>query len=128
MALRLRKTQRSPLRLGRPTTAIDIIGDNDSLWRYQSILPAVDEMVTLGEGKTPLLQVDNNVWIKDETVNPTGSFKDRGMGLAVTMAKAQSVESICLPSAGNAGVSAAAYCQKAGIDCHVFLPETIHPI
>lgn len=104
---------------------IDIIGDNDSLWRYQSILPAVDEMVTLGEGKTPLLQVDNNVWIKDETVNPTGSFKDRGMGLAVTMAKAQSVESICLPSAGNAGVSAAAYCQKAGIDCHVFLPETI---
>ncbi len=101
------------------------MGDNDSLWRYQSVLPAVDEMVTLGEGKTPLLQVDNNVWIKDETVNPTGSFKDRGMGLAVTMAKAQSVESICLPSAGNAGVSAAAYCQKAGIDCHVFLPETI---
>ena len=101
------------------------MGDNDSLWRYQRVLPAVNEMVTLGEGKTPLLQVDNNVWIKDETINPTGSFKDRGMGLAVTMAKAQSVESICLPSAGNAGVSAAAYCQKAGIDCHVFLPETI---
>lgn len=99
--------------------------DEDSLWRYENVLPKIEDKISLGEGNTPLLQIENNVWIKDETVNPTGSFKDRGMGLAVTMAKAQGVKSICLPSAGNAGVSAAAYCQEAGINCHVFLPETI---
>ena len=104
---------------------INVIKDNDSLWRYKNTLPVVDEQVTLGEGNTPLVQINNNLWIKDETVNPTGSFKDQGMGLAITMAKAQGVEAICLPSAGNAGVSAAAYCQEAEIDCHVFLPETI---
>ncbi len=99
--------------------------EDQSLWRYASVLPKVEEQVTLGEGHTPLVQIETNLWIKDETENPTGSFKDRGMGLAVTMAKAQGVKTICLPSAGNAGVSAAAYCQEAGIDCHVFLPETI---
>ena len=104
---------------------IDIDENKQSLWRYHTVLPDIDEKVTLDEGYTPLLQIENNLWIKDETLNPTGSFKDRGMGLAVTMAKAQGVESICLPSAGNAGVSAAAYCKEAGIDCHVFLPETI---
>ncbi len=107
------------------STPINVIRENNSLWRYESVLPKVDAQVTLGEGNTPLVHIEKNVWIKDETVNPTGSFKDRGMGLAVTMAKAQGVASICLPSAGNAGVSAAAYCQQAGIDCHVFLPETI---
>ena len=81
--------------------------------------------VTLGEGFTPLVPISETVYVKNETLNPTGSFKDRGMSLAITMAKEQNVESICLPSAGNAGISAAAYCKEAKIDCHVFLPETI---
>ncbi|MBC8346545.1 MAG: threonine synthase [Candidatus Marinimicrobia bacterium] len=106
---------------------IDVKTDDNSLWRYKRVLPNVAQknIVSLGEGWTPLVQIENNLFIKDETVNPTGSFKDRGMNLAVTMAKSFGVKTICLPSAGNAGVSAAAYCQKAGIDCHVFLPETI---
>ena len=100
---------------------------NDTLWRYTSVLPekCINEKISLGEGWTPLISIGNNLYIKNETVNPTGSFKDRGMAMAVTMAKIQNVEKICLPSAGNAGVSASAYCQEAGIECFVFLPETI---
>ena len=106
---------------------IQIEPEEESLWRYASVLPSYNkkEKISLGEGWTPLLSIDNNVYVKDETVNPTGSFKDRGMAMAVTLAKAQNVKKICLPSAGNAGVSASAYCQAAGIDCFVFLPETI---
>lgn len=66
-----------------------------------------------------------NVSFKDESINPTGSFKDRGMAMAVSHAKKNDITELCLPSAGNAGVSAAVYCKTAGIKCHVFLPETI---
>jgi len=106
---------------------VSIDTEDESLWRYGNVLPeeSVINKISLGEGWTPLFPIGNNVYIKDETVNPTGSFKDRGMSLAITMAKAQGVETICLPSAGNAGISAAAYCREAGIECHVFLPETI---
>ena len=97
----------------------------ESLWRYEAVLPKAEQRVSLGEGFTPLIPISENVFVKNETVNPTGSFKDRGMSLAITMAKEQKVETICLPSAGNAGVSAAAYCKSAKINCHVFLPETI---
>jgi len=98
-----------------------------SMWRYSSVLPkeAVVNKVSLGEGWTPLVPIGKDVYIKDETINPTGSFKDRGIALAVAMAKAQGIDTICLPSAGNAGISAAAYCRYANIDCHVFFPETI---
>ena len=99
--------------------------DEESLWRYESVLPKSKTRISLGEGFTPLVPISETVYVKNETLNPTGSFKDRGMSLAITMAKEQNVESICLPSAGNAGISAAAYCKKANIDCHVFLPETI---
>ena len=104
---------------------IDVIEDDLSLWRYRSSLPDIEIKISLGEGHTPLIPRSKNVYVKDETVNPTGSFKDRGMALAITMAKAQGVKAICLPSAGNAGISAAAYCQAADIECNVFLPETI---
>ena len=104
---------------------LEIKMDDYSLWRYRSALPKVDERITLGEGFTPLLPLSSNLFVKNETVNPTGSFKDRGMSLAITLAKHQGVENICLPSAGNAGISAAAYCKEAGINCHVFLPEMI---
>ncbi|MEA1881193.1 MAG: threonine synthase [Candidatus Marinimicrobia bacterium] len=104
---------------------VEVDSNESSLWRYKSVLPTVNERITLDEGKTPLVSIGNNIYVKDETVNPTGSFKDRGMALAVSMAKAQGIQNICLPSAGNAGISAAAYCQQADIQCHVFLPETI---
>ncbi len=99
--------------------------DEYSLWRYASILPNISNPISLGEGFTPLLPLTSNLFVKNETVNPTGSFKDRGMSLAISMAKEQRVNDICLPSAGNAGISAAAYCKEAKINCHVFLPETI---
>ena len=89
---------------------IQIDSRTESIWRYSSVLPSnnVKEQISLGEGWTPLISIGDNVYVKNETVNPTGSFKDRGMSMAVTMAKAQNVEKICLPSAGNAGVSASA--------------------
>ena len=82
---------------------IDVDDSKSSLWRYNAVLPNVKQSITLGEGHTPLIPIGENILLKDETVNPTGSFKDRGMALAVTMAKAQGVQNICLPSAGNAG-------------------------
>ena len=100
--------------------AVDVDTNENSMWRYESVLPPVNKRVTLGEGKTPLVSIGNNTYVKDETVNPTGSFKDRGMSTAISMAEAQGVSDICLPSAGNAGIAAAAYCQESGIECHVF--------
>ncbi len=101
-----------------------------SLWRYGTLLPHVtpEERITKGEGWTPLEKIHTApgpLFIKDETQNPTGSFKDRGMSLALTMAKYQGIRQICLPSAGNAGVSAAAYAREGGVECHVFLPKSI---
>lgn len=105
--------------------------DDPSLWRYRSVLPPIDDehITSLIEGWTRLCSGGDHggvtVYFKDETVNPTGSFKDRGMSLAVSHLDMSGVREVCLPSAGNAGVSAAAYCEKAGIECHVYLPETI---
>jgi threonine synthase len=89
-----------------------------------------DDIVTLGEGGTPCLFAKRtadflgvkNLWIKDESGNPTGSFKARGLSAAVTMARKNGVKSIALPTAGNAGGAAAAYAARAGIACHIFMP------
>jgi threonine synthase len=78
--------------------------------------------VTLGEGFTPLLEVEPNVWIKDESRNPTGSFKARGMALAVTMAKLSGAKSLAAPSAGNAAGALAAYGARAGLPVIVAMP------
>ncbi len=109
----------------------NIAGENNSLWRYRAVLPPIenDHIVSLHEGWTPMINgvihSGVSVLFKDESVNPTGSFKDRGMTMAVSHAKRSGITELCLPSAGNAGVSAAIYCDTAGITCHVFLPETI---
>ncbi len=109
----------------------EIAVENNSLWRYKEVLPPIDNehIVSLDEGWTPMsngiVHSGVAVFFKDESVNPTGSFKDRGMAMAVSHAKRNGITELCLPSAGNAGVSAAAYCDAAGITCHVFLPETI---
>lgn len=112
-----------------------IMRRDPDLWRYRELLPVGDEIppVSFGEGMTPLLSADtlgrelglNNgqLMIKDESQLPTGSFKSRGMAMAITMAKHFGIKTVALPSAGNAGGAAASYAARAGIQCFVFMPE-----
>src|SRR5215510_11095310 len=97
-----------------------------NMWRYREVLPG-DEPVTLGEGFTPMLgSRDNpNVYIKDEGLNPTGSFKARGLCAAVTMARQYGVKKLAIPSAGNAASALACYCAAAGIEAHIFMPKDV---
>src|SRR5215472_8270267 len=97
-----------------------------SMWRYAAILPDADP-VTLGEGLTPMLpsRKHSNLLIKDEGLNPTGSFKARGMSAAVTMAKHYGLKKLAAPSAGNAGGALAAYAAAAGLDSYVFMPRDV---
>jgi threonine synthase len=101
-------------------------GREASLWRYREVLPDV-EPITLGEGFTPLLPSREfpNVWIKDEGLNPTGSFKARGITVAVSVAKALSQKKLAMPSAGNAGSALAAYAAIAGLEAHIFMPQDV---
>ncbi|HEY8132685.1 MAG TPA: threonine synthase [Thermoanaerobaculia bacterium] len=95
-----------------------------TMWRYAEVLPG-EEPVTLGEGITPLLQSDQfqNVWIKDESKNPTRSFKSRGMSAAVTMAARNGAKSVAAPTAGNAGAALSAYGARAGLPVFVAMPK-----
>ena len=106
-----------------------------SLWRYESLLPggpAIDR-VDLGAGFTPLRRADNlaaalglrDVWIKDDSVNPSNSFKDRVVTVAITMARAFGYEAISCASTGNLANATAAHAAKAGMDCYVFVPEDL---
>ena len=105
----------------------------NDMWRYHEMLPIlnVENICSLGEGMTPLLPVDrlenklgiDKLYIKDEGQNPTGSFKARGLGMAVSKAKELGVKAMCIPTAGNAGSALSAYCALAGIEAHVFMPE-----
>ena len=101
-------------------------GREASLWRYREVLPDV-EPITLGEGFTPLLPSREfpNVWIKDEGLNPTGSFKARGITVAVSVAKALSLKKLAMPSAGNAGSALAACAAAAGLEAHIFMPRDV---
>ena len=97
-----------------------------SMWRYADVLPAVDP-VSLGEGWTPLLPSRRypNVWIKEEATNPTGTFKARGLSMAVTMARHYGLRRLAVPSAGNAAGALAAYAAAAGIEAHIFMPKDV---
>ena len=93
-------------------------------------LDGVTEIVTLQEGNTPLLRADRlserleaDVWLKFEGLNPSGSFKDRGMTMAITKAKANGARTVICGSTGNTSAAAAAYAAKAGLDCVVLVPE-----
>ena len=101
-------------------------GREANLWRYHEVLPNV-EPITLGEGFTPLLPSREfpNVWIKDEGLNPTGSFKARGITVAVSAAKALGLKKLAMPSAGNAGSALAAYAAAAGLEAHIFMPQDV---
>ena len=97
-----------------------------SMWRYSAVLPGT-EPVTLGEGMTPMLpsRKYGNLLIKDEGLNPTGSFKARGMSAAVTMARHYGLKKLAAPSAGNAGGALAAYAAAAGIEAYIFMPKDV---
>ena len=101
-----------------------------SLWRYREVLPLPGDVapVSLGEGGTPLLRAekfsgDVDLWIKDESINPTQSFKARGMSVAVSMAKHLGATRLAVPSAGNAGGALAAYAARGGLEAHIFMPR-----
>ncbi len=106
----------------------------NSMWRYTEVLPVLktENIVTLGEGMTPLQSSVsignkygvNNLYFKDESTNPTGSFKARGLAMAVSKAKELGVKKIIIPTAGNAGSALAAYCARANIKCKVIMPDS----
>lgn len=108
-----------------------------SMWRFWDVLPVdhPDEAVSLGEGLTPLLRCERRgpfqpferLYLKDESFNPTASFKARGMSAAVTRARALGVQVVALPSAGNAAGAATYYAAKAGMQCYLFMPEDTPP-
>ena len=117
----------------------DLAGRRHDLWRWREVLPLADgeEPLTLGEGGTPLLESRRmgpllglmRLAFKDETSNPTGSFKARGLAVAVHRARSLGAGHVTIPSAGNAGSAAAAYCAAAGLPCTVAMPgDTPAPI
>jgi threonine synthase len=97
-----------------------------TMWRYDAVLPEATP-VTLGEGFTPMLRSREypNVFIKDEGLNPTGSFKARGLSAAVTMARHFGLKKLAIPSAGNAAGALAAYAAAAGLEAHIFMPKDV---
>ena len=104
----------------------DAVAPSPGMWRYRSVLPEVVP-VTLGEGWTPMLASKRypGVFIKEEGANPTGTFKARGLALAVTMARHYGLEKLAVPSAGNAAGALAAYAAAAGIEAHIFMPQDV---
>ena len=106
-----------------------------SMWRYAPVLPVAKptSMISLGEGWTPLMKLKrygaelgcNNVWLKDEGINPTGSFKARGLSCAVSMCVELGIQKVAIPSAGNAASAMAAYAAAAGIEAHIFMPKDV---
>ena len=104
-----------------------------NMWRYFEVMPVLDEanVVTLGEGFTPIFKTDrlatdtgcSSLYIKDEGLNPTASFKARGLGAAVSKAKELGITRLTMPSAGNAAGAMTAYAAKAGMEAYVFMPK-----
>ncbi len=112
----------------------DVARGPHSMWRYGSMLPAEPNcVVSLGEGMTPLLRTArlgrrfgaDDLWLKDEGLNPTGSFKARGLSCAVSMAVQLGIRKLAIPSAGNAASAMAAYAAAAGIEAHIFMPRDV---
>ena len=110
----------------RDVVARDSVGPWTGMWRYRSVLPEVTP-VTLGEGWTPMLKSKRHAdaFLKEEGANPTGTFKARGLAMAVTMAKHYGLRKLAVPSAGNAAGALAAYAAAAGIEAHIFMPRDV---
>ena len=111
----------------------DLMSRESNMWRYREIMPVEfkENIISLGEGWTPLVQANrlgelkgfSNLYLKNESINPTGSFKDRGMSVAISKAREFHLKNIAIPTAGNAGGSAAAYAAKAGQEAFIFMPN-----
>jgi threonine synthase len=105
------------------------------MWRYAPVLPVSDakSIVSLGEGLTPLIRTEQlgrrlgaeQLWVKDDGLNPTGSFKARGLSAALSMAVELGIRNIAIPSAGNAASASAAYAAAARVGVHIFMPEDV---
>ncbi len=110
----------------RAFSSARLAGRAPTMWRYDAVLPAADP-VSLGEGFTPMLpsREYSNVYIKDEGLNPTGSFKARGLSAAVTMARHFALKKLAIPSAGNAAGALAAYAAAAKLEAHIFMPKDV---
>ncbi len=119
--------------LSQPLSKEILMGRPASMWRYRELLPVLDDenIVTMGEGFTPIIPIKNlthdtignQVFWKDEAGNPTGSFKARGIGMAVSKAKELVIKTIATPTAGNAGGALAAYAARAGVKAIVYMPR-----
>lgn len=106
-----------------------------SMWRYAPVLPVSrgSSIISLGEGMTPLIHTRrlgqrlgaSNIWVKDEGLNPTGSFKARGLSCAVSMCVELGAPKVAIPSAGNAAGAMAAYAAAAGLEAHIFMPRDV---
>ena len=124
------------VQLAAKVPRVSITGEA-SLWRYRAALPlaAGEREVSLGEGMTPLVELPHlareigvrRLWVKDEGLNPTASFKARGLMMAVTRARALKLPGVCVPTAGNAGIALAAYAAAAHMPCRIYAPETTPP-
>jgi len=121
---------RYDLNAARQSLSLEALESREStIWRFVEVMPDA-EPVSLGEGKTPLLSTPrlgerlgfDNLYVKDEGQSPTGSFKARGLSAAVSMARSLGIDTIALPTAGNAGGAAAAYAARAGIGCVIAMP------
>jgi threonine synthase len=108
-------------------------GSMEGVWKYKSALPHLKDtdFISLGEGNTSLIHANqlgkekgyNRLYLKNEATNPTGSFKDRPLAVALTLAKQRRMEAVCTASTGNTGVAAAAFSAKAKLPCYIFVPE-----
>src|SRR5436190_2280428 len=112
----------------------DVASGPSTMWRYAPVLPAApSSIVTLGEGWTPLISTKrlgarigaDSIWVKDEGMNPTASFKARGLSCAVSMCVELGIKKVAIPSAGNAASAMAAYAAAAGIEAHIFMPRDV---
>lgn len=103
-------------------TTRDVDADRDDLWKFARFLPSC-EFCSLGEGCSDRILFENDVWIQDESRNPTASFKARGMAVAVAMAKKLGAKHLAVPSAGNAAAALAAYAKAYNLQAHVFMPR-----
>lgn len=124
---------RYDLEAARSWSRESLVGREPNMWRYRELMPLFDgeQPVTLGEGFTPLFHAKalgavlglRQLYVKDESLNPTNSFKARGQSAAITRARGLGATTVALPTAGNAGNAAAAYCAAAGLACEVFIPR-----
>jgi threonine synthase len=113
----------------------DLANGPSSMWRYAPVLPVSNPaaIISLGEGMTPLIHTKrlgsrlgaHDLWVKDEGINPTGSFKARGLSCAVSMCVELGITRVAIPSAGNAAGAMAAYAAAAGIEAHIFMPRDV---